>query len=99
MSYKPLEVHDASKDLPLKWYQAQPVVTKRILSWIFEPVSTSEVHIVITGNSYNYRDDLEKAGFGGARDGSMYYRYAKGIDVSTTDGKQQILSLIDIFGL
>ena len=56
--------------------------------------------LVITGNTWNFRDDLEKNGIAGARasdEGGAYYRYLKNVDVSDAVGKQQILSLCDIF--
>ena len=56
--------------------------------------------LVITGNTWNFRDDLEKNGIAGARaseEGGAYYRYLKNVDVSETAGKDQILSLCDIF--
>ena len=56
--------------------------------------------LVITGNTWNFRDDLEKNGIAGARAsdaGGAYYRYLKNVDLSDAVGKQQILSLCDIF--
>ena len=56
--------------------------------------------LVITGNTWNFRDDLEKNGIAGARasdEGGAYYRYLKNVDVSDAAGRQQILSLCDIF--
>ena len=101
MNYKPITLQDPRKDLPLKIFQAQPVVGKRVLTFFFEPESGSEVSLVITGNTWNYRDDLEKNGISGARGqqevGGQYYRFVKNVDVSSLEGRQQILALIDIF--
>ena len=60
----------------------------------------STVSLVITGNTWNFRDDLEKHGVAGARanDGQgAYYRFLKNVDISDDAGKQQIMSLVDIF--
>ena len=32
MNYKPLTVSEPAKDLPLKWFEAHPVVSNRILT-------------------------------------------------------------------
>jgi len=100
MSYTSLEVHEPSANLPLKLFQAQPVQGKRVLSLYFEPEDEASVSLVITGNTWNFRDDLEKNGIAGARaseEGGAYYRFLKNVDVSDAAGKQQILSLCDIF--
>ena len=68
MTYSPIEMHEPSKDLPLKIWQAQPVIGKRVLSLNFEPEDESTVSLVITGNTWNYRGDLEKSGIAGARE-------------------------------
>ena len=53
------------------------------------------------GNTWIYRDDLEKNGISGARgqqeSGGVYYRFVKNVDVSSLEGRQQILALVDIF--
>ena len=58
------------------------------------------VSLVITGNTWNFRDDLEKNGIAGARasdEGGAYYRFLKHADISDAAGKQQIMGLVDIF--
>ena len=58
------------------------------------------VSLVITGNTWNFRDDLERNGIQGARasdEGGAYYRYLKNVDVSDAVGKQQIVSPCGIF--
>ena len=100
MTYNPLEVHEPADNLPLKVFQAQPVVGKRVLSFYFEPDDETSISLVITGNTWNYRDDLERHGIAGARaseDGGAYYRFLRHVDVSDSAGQQQILSLCDIF--
>ena len=82
----------------MKIFEAQPVIGKRIISLYFEPESTSEISLVIVGNTWNYRDSLEKNGIAGMRsEGGSYIRYVKNVDITTIEGKQQLLSLVDIF--
>ena len=80
LSYSPLVIHDSSDVPPLKWHEAHPVVGTGLLTLHFEPVSDTFLNLVITGNTWVFRDDLEKAGFGGARaenDSNSYYRFLK----------------------
>jgi hypothetical protein len=65
----------------------------------FEPEDEAILSLVIVGNTWNYRDDLEKNGVPGNRpqDGGAYYRYLKQVDITDAVGKQQILCLVDIF--
>jgi len=97
MSYKPLAVHAPARDLPLKWYQAQPAVSKKILRFFFEPDGARELSLVLTGSTWNFRDDLEKAGASGAKnENGGYYRFLKNIDVADADSKQMVLGIVDI---
>ena len=66
----------------------------------FEPVSDTLLNLVITGNTWAFRDDLEKVGFGGARaenDSNSYYRFLKDVDVTAEESRNTILGLVDIF--
>ena len=65
----------------------------------FEPVSDTLLNLVITGNTWAFRDDLEKVGFGGARavDTNNYYRFLKDVDVTAEESRNTIMSLVDIF--
>ena len=47
MSYKPLQVHAPSVDLPLRLFEAQPVQGKRVLSINFEPEACHPIIIVV----------------------------------------------------
>ena len=50
---------------------------------------------MITGNTWNFRDDLEKNGFQGTREkeGGQYIRYVRNVDITATEGEQQFLAL------
>ena len=97
MSYKPLNFLEPTKDLPLKWFQAHPVIGNKILCFHFEPEGDNIVHLDITGNTWLYWDDLERHGVAGSRGGESYFRYLKNIDVANSEMTQQVLSLVDIF--
>ena len=95
MSYKPIKVHPCGRDLPLKLFETHPVVGKKVLTLNFETESASELSLVITGNTWNFRDDLEKNGFQGTREkeGGQYIRYVRNVDITSTEGEQQFLAL------
>ena len=50
---------------------------------------------LLSGNTWIFRDDLEKSGFGGARanDSNSYYRFLKDADVTAEASKNTILRL------
>ena len=65
LSYQPLVIHDAkaaTKDLPLQWAEAHPVVGTQLLSLHFEPVSDTLVNLVITGAG-GIRDKIDARSF------------------------------------
>ena len=98
MCYKPINFLEPAKDLPLKWCEAHPVIGNKILCFHFEPEGDNILHLVITGNTWLYRDDLEKHGIAGTRaGGEAYFRYLKNIDVTNSEMTQQVLSIVDIF--
>ena len=55
MSYNPIVHHEPSRDLPLKVFEAHPVVGRRILSLNIEADSDNEVSILVSGNTWNFR--------------------------------------------
>ena len=77
MAYKPLDFKEPTRDLPLKWFEAYPVIGNKILCFHFDPEDEDTIHLVITGNTWLYRDDLERHGILGSRGagGEAYFRY------------------------
>ena len=62
MSYKPITVLEPAKDLPLKWYEAHPVIGSKVLSINVEVEDERTLHLLITGNTWLFRDELERHG-------------------------------------
>ena len=62
--------------------------------WLFEKkgvVSLPE------GNTWTFRDDLERAGISGSRtEANGYNRFLKNVDITDPEVKQQILGIVDI---
>ena len=56
MSYAPIIFQEPSrKSMPLKWWEAHPVVGSQLISLIFEPTSETQLNLVITGNTWVFR--------------------------------------------
>ena len=97
MNYKPLTVSEPAKDLPLKWFEAHPVTSSRILTIHIQIEDDKTFNLLITGNTWLFREALEKHGVPGHREDERYIRYIKNVDCTDDDMKQQVLSLTDIF--
>ena len=97
MNYKPLTVSEPAKDLPLKWFEAHPVTSNRILTIHIQIQDDKIFDLLITGNTWLFREALEKHGVSGSREDERYIRYIKNVDCTNDDMKQQVLSLTDIF--
>ena len=53
--------------------------------------------LLITGNTWLFRDDLERHGVLGSRNGERYVRFLQNVDCTNDELKQQVLALVDIF--
>ena len=59
---KPCVVHPGSAELPLQWFECQPVVSKRLAIMIVHITSKSCVTVMWAGDVWVYRGLLRKAG-------------------------------------
>ena len=68
LSYEHLTFHEASAEakLPLKMFEAQPVVGKRVVTMFLQPESGTHVSVLWGGNTWNFRAALDEAGVKGA---------------------------------
>ena len=94
LKYKNYTLHvDAAENIPLKWYEAQPVASKKIVVMHLQPESETVLSILWSGNLWNYRSALEEVGVKGAYvdeeegDGEnsgkrKYFRILKSIDAT-----------------
>ncbi len=88
-------------DLPLKWYESQPVIGKKLVSMTLQIEDEKTVSILWGGNTWAFRQALDETGISGAyfeddterttKDGDtkparQYFRLLKSIDVTATDG-------------
>ena len=71
MSYSPIQIHEPARDLPLKFYQAHPVMGKKILCFFFEPEGERELSFVLTGNTWTVEGNGTGCRQPGVGDGVM----------------------------
>ena len=94
LSYKHYTLHhDKVEKMPLKWYEAQPVISKKIVVMHLQPESETCLSVLWSGNIWNYRSALDEAGVkgayvdeeavGGENSGKRkYFRILKSIDAT-----------------
>ena len=101
------------EDLPLKWYQCQPVVGKKIVSMVVQVEDEKHISVLWGGNTWAFRQALDEFGVNGAyfeddsesttKDGDTksnrrYFRLLKSVDVSDAEAAAKIKATIeDIF--
>ena len=98
--YSLLSVDDDS-ELPLKWYESQPVIGKKLVTMTVQVEDEKTCSILGGGNAWAFRQALDENGVSGAyfeddsetmtKDGDSksnrrYFRVLKNIDVSAKDG-------------
>ena len=68
LSYEHLAFHEATTEskLPLKMFEAQPVIGKRVVTMFVQPESATHVSVLFGGNTWAFRAALDEAGVKGA---------------------------------
>ena len=69
----------------------------KILTFHIQIQDDKTFDLLITGNTWLFRDDLERHGVLGSRNGERYVRFLQNVDCTNDEMKQQVLSLVDIF--
>lgn len=92
----PWTTEEPAASLPMGFFEAQPVVGKRAVTFHFEAEGDA-VNVLIAGNTWAFRSRLDAHGVPGAyhADGSearTYYRVMKGL--SPTADKQKVLDML-----
>ena len=94
LKYENYTLHEnEAEKMPLKWYEAQPVVSKKIVVMHLQPETETCLSVLWSGNTWNYRSALDEAGVKGAYvdeeegDGEnsgkrKYFRILKSIDAT-----------------
>ena len=73
------------------------LLCSQVRVFLFPPIPFSCKEHACQGNTWNFRDDLERAGISGSRtENNGYYRFLKNVDVTDRDGKQKVMSVVDI---
>ena len=97
LEYLGYTFHEPTKSLPLKWYEAHPVMGRRIITLNVEMISETVVNFLFGGQLWAYRSRLDEAGVPSAtltnENSKVHYRLLKDIDCSKEDQKKNALSL------
>ena len=64
-AYQHYTLHGAEDAPPLKWFECQPVVSKKIVMMHIQPESESCASVLWSGNTWNFRSSLDEAGVRG----------------------------------
>ena len=63
--YKFYVLNDPCRNLPLKWFECQPPVSRRIVIMIVQVEDDNHINIIWAGNTWAYRGALDAAGIPG----------------------------------
>ena len=89
--------HEPAQQLPLGIFACQPIWGRRIVSIELQPEGEECLSVVISGNTWNYREKLDAHGVAGAyfevKGEKKYYRVLKSVNVSEDEGQKRILEL------
>lgn len=103
LSHKSYEFHGADEEAPLKFFEAQPVTSKRVLTITIQPSSGTHVSIMIGGSTWAFRDALSEAGVsggyideeGGKEQKRRYFRCIKDLDVTEKKRRGELQGIVD----
>ena len=98
LEYEHYTLNEPAKTLPLRVFDAQPVLGKRIVTLSVQTEKPDHISIVVAGNTWNFRSRLDDFGVPGSYVGEdadrKYFRVLKDMDVSDEEHRKRILSLI-----
>jgi hypothetical protein len=58
LQFKPCTIMDAIRDLPLKWFECQSVITRRIAIMVLQINSDVSINVIWCGDTFAYRGAL-----------------------------------------
>ena len=99
LEYENYTLEEPARDPPLRVFDAQPVVARRIITLHVQPRDEETVDLLLASNSWNYRSRLDALNVSGAyfEDGSgqdkrTYYRVMRDVNVSEAEQKDTFVS-------
>ena len=98
LAYEHYTLNEPSAVLPLKVFDAQPVIGKRIITLNLQIETMETLCVVITGNTWAFRTRLDAAGISGGYTGDedtrKYVKVRKNLDVSNEDEQARFVDMI-----
>lgn len=101
LQYEHYSISEPAAELPLSIFECQPVVGKRIICLNIQVENESVISVVITGNTWAYRQRLDAFGVVGGytdaddKDKRAYFRIWKSLDVSDESMQVRFLEMLD----
>ena len=97
LDYKHYELHEPNIALPLKIFECAPI-KNGVITFTLQVQTETEMSVVISGNTYPYRQQLTNAGAEGGYadqdDKSSYLRRITNIDVTRVDDKEKLFKVL-----
>ena len=99
LSYENYTLNAPAKSLPLKFFECHPCAGKRVLTLNVEPTTDKTISVVVSGNSFSYRERLDALGVPGGYhtepDGSkQYFRILKDVDVTNEEQTTMVSKML-----
>lgn len=99
MSYEKYKLNEPAISLPLKLFECHPCASKKVLTLNVEQTTDHTLSIVMSGNSFTYKDRLDALGIPGGyhKDVSgkiQYFRVLKDLDVCDEEKKNLVFNMI-----
>ena len=98
--YEHIEVSEPAAKLPLGVFDCQPCIGKRIVTLNIQIENEKTISVVITGNTWAFRNRLDAFGVSGgyqesaSDDRRTYYRVLKSVDLEEDAQQERVLSFV-----
>ena len=99
LAYEHYTLNTPAKSLPLKIFECHPCAGKRVLTLNVEATTDQTVSVVVSGNSFSYRDRMDAlavpGGYHTDADGTkQYFRVLKDVNVSDEAERNTVFKMI-----
>ena len=99
LRYEHYTLNGPTKSLPLKFFECHPCAGKRVLTLNVEPTTDHTISVVVSGNSFSYRERMDAlavpGGYHTGADGAkQYFRVLKDVNASDEAERSTVFKMI-----
>ena len=99
LGYEHYTLNEPTKSLPLKFFECHPCAGKRVLTLNVEPTTDRLISVVVSGNSFSYRERMDAlavpGGYHTGSDGAkQYFRVLKDVNASEDAERSTVFKVI-----